>query len=77
MAHSLAHWVGGHAAAVEVARQAVSHHVRRLVFAHIGRPTIAAIGAGLVPPFGEFGADGAVYTLSQRTRCLRQAAGYG
>jgi hypothetical protein len=60
-----AHRAGGHAAAVEVSRQAISHHVRRMVFAHIGRPTIAAIGAGQVPPFGEFGTDGTVYTLSQ------------
>lgn len=63
-----AHRAGGHAAGVEVARQAVSHHVRRLVFAHIGRPTIAAIDAGQVPPFGEFGSDGAVYTLSPAPR---------
>jgi hypothetical protein len=59
-----AHRAGGHAAAVEVSRQAIRHHVRRLVFAHIGRPTIAAIDAGQVPPFGEFGTDGAIYTLS-------------
>jgi len=49
-------------------RQAIAHRVRRLVFAHIGRPAIAAIDAGLVPPFGEFGTDGAVYTLSQQSR---------
>ncbi len=50
--------VGGHASALEVARQAERHRVRRLVFAHIGRPTIRAIGAGLRPPFGKLGADG-------------------
>jgi molecular chaperone DnaJ len=54
---------GGHAAALTVAEQAKAHGVRRLVFAHIGRPTIAALEAGRKPPFGEFGADGAVYTL--------------
>jgi Beta-lactamase superfamily domain len=54
---------GGHAAARTVAEQAVNHRVRRLVFAHIGRPTIAAVDAGRSTPFGEFGADGAVYTL--------------
>jgi hypothetical protein len=54
---------GGHAAALAVAEQAMNHHVRRLVFAHIGRPTIAAVDAGKSAPFGEFGADGAVYTL--------------
>ena len=53
---------GGHAPALEVAEQAARHGVRRLVFAHIGRPAIAALDAGHVPPFGEIGADGAVYT---------------
>jgi Beta-lactamase superfamily domain len=56
--------VGGHAAALAVAEQAIEHHVRRLVFAHIGRPTIAALDAGHVPPFGEFGGDGASYILT-------------
>jgi Beta-lactamase superfamily domain len=55
--------VGGHAAALEVAGAAQARGVRRLVFAHIGRPTIRAIDAGQCPPFGEFGFDGAVYLL--------------
>lgn len=55
--------VGGHASVLQVAERAVEHHVRRLVYAHIGRRTIAAIDAGLVPPFGEFGTDGAVYVV--------------
>jgi hypothetical protein len=55
---------GGHAAALTVAELAAAHKVGHLVFAHIGRPTIAALDAGLVPPFGEFGTDGAVYSLS-------------
>lgn len=54
---------GGHAAALTVAEEAAAHSVGRLVFAHIGRPTIAAIEAGQQPPFGEFGTDGAVYTV--------------
>lgn len=54
---------GGHAPTLAVARQALAQGVRRLVFAHIGRPTIAAIDAGRVPPFGEMGTDGAVFTL--------------
>lgn len=54
---------GGHAAAMTVAEEARGHHVRRLVFAHIGRPSIAALDAGRLPPFGEFGFDGAVYTF--------------
>lgn len=58
------HGAGGHAAALTVAEQAQVQHVRRLVFAHIGRPTIRAIDAGQTAPFGEFGADGASYMLT-------------
>jgi hypothetical protein len=32
------------------------------VFAHIGRPTAAALNAGQLPPFGEIGAEGSQYT---------------
>jgi hypothetical protein len=53
--------IGGHAGALDVAEQARRHHVRRLVFAHIGRPTIRAVDAGGTPPFGELGADGRRY----------------
>lgn len=53
---------GGHAPALEVAEQAARHGVRRLVFAHIGRPAIAALDAGHVPPFGEIGTEGGVHT---------------
>lgn len=60
-----AHGTGGHAAAIKVSEEALARHVRRLIFAHIGRPTIRAIDAGLQPPFGEFGADGAVYALTR------------
>ena len=66
-----AHRAGGHAATVEVARQAIRHPVRRLVFARLGRPTITAIDAGQVPPFGEFGTDGAAYTLSPAPGCYQ------
>jgi hypothetical protein len=52
---------GGHAPALQVAEQAARHGVRRLVFAHIGRPTITALDAGHVAPFGEIGTEGAVY----------------
>lgn len=55
--------VGGHAAALQVAEDAQRHGVRRLVLAHIGRPTIRAIDAGERPPFGELGHDGARYRL--------------
>ena len=57
---------GGHAPALEVAEQAARHGVRRLVFAHIGRPTITALDTGHVPPSGEIGAEGAVYTPGAR-----------
>jgi hypothetical protein len=49
--------VGGHAAALQVAEEARNHGVRRLVFAHMCRPTVRAIYAGERPPFGEIGAD--------------------
>lgn len=49
---------GGHAAVVDTARQARAYAVRRLVFAHIGRPTIRAMDRGLRPPYGAFGQDG-------------------
>lgn len=58
---------GGHAPALEVAEQALRHGVRRLVFAHIGRPTITALDTGHVPPFGEIGTEGAVYTTGDGT----------
>lgn len=58
---------GGHAPAPAVAEQAARYGVRRLVFAHIGRPAIAALDAGQVPPFGEIGVEGGRYTTSGRS----------
>ncbi|MDI3314637.1 MAG: MBL fold metallo-hydrolase [Mycobacterium sp.] len=58
-----AHGVGGHACVRDVAEAARRVAVRRLVFAHIGRPSIRAIGRGELPPFGEWGYDGAVFWL--------------
>lgn len=55
--------VGGHAAALETAVAARDAGVRRLVFAHIGRPAIKALDAGAVPPYGEIGRQGAEYCL--------------
>jgi hypothetical protein len=46
--------VGGHLDALSVARAASAHGVRRLVFAHIGRPTLRALDRGVQPSFGEF-----------------------
>jgi hypothetical protein len=58
--------VGGHMDAIAVASAAQAHRVRRLVFAHIGRPTLRAIDRGERPPFGEFGRDGQVFRLPVR-----------
>lgn len=55
--------VGGHAAVLDTALKAREAGVRRLVFAHIGRPTIRALDAGAAPPYGEIGRDGADYLL--------------
>jgi hypothetical protein len=37
--------------------------VKRLVFAHIGRPTLRALARGVTPPFGEIAADGQVFVI--------------
>ncbi len=58
--------VGGHLDAQSVAREALRHGVRRLVFAHIGRPTIRAMDRGDRAPFGEFGRDGQAFVLLRR-----------
>ncbi|HVN12239.1 MAG TPA: hydrogenase maturation protease [Kineosporiaceae bacterium] len=55
--------VGGHACVLDVSRAARESGVRRLVFAHIGRPTIAALDAGREVEFGEFGSDGQAFNL--------------
>jgi len=55
--------VGGHASVRAVAEEAVRHGVRRLVYAHIGRPTLRAIDAGLKPPAGAWGVEGRTYAL--------------
>lgn len=60
--------VGGHAPVQDVAEQARIHGVRRVVYAHIGRPTIAAMDKGLVPSFGEYGVEGSVYTSTNPGR---------
>lgn len=55
--------VGGHAAASDTAATARAAGVRRLVFAHLGRPTLRALDAGQVPAFGEIGREGRDYLL--------------
>jgi hypothetical protein len=58
--------VGGHMDVLAVAAAARSHNVRRLVFAHIGRPTLKAMDRGEQPPFGQFARDGQMFRLSRR-----------
>jgi hypothetical protein len=53
--------IGGHACVLEVAREAQRRGVRRLVFAHIGRPTLRALDAGKQPPYGEIRREGTIY----------------
>jgi hypothetical protein len=52
---------GGHAAALDVAGSARRARVKRLVFAHVGRPTIRALERGETFPFGELGKENHVY----------------
>lgn len=59
---------GGHACVLDVAREAEARGVGRLVFAHIGRPTIRAAIAGERPPFGELGHDGQVFAVRADVR---------
>jgi hypothetical protein len=55
--------VGGHLDLLTVAAQAQRYGVLRLVFAHIGRPTIRALDRGERPPYGEFAHDGQIFWL--------------
>jgi hypothetical protein len=54
---------GGHAAVRAVAAAARRRRVGRLVFAHVGRPTLRALDAGQQPAFGEIGVEGHSYRL--------------
>ena len=56
--------VGGHASVAEVSADARRWRVRRLVLAHLGRPTLRAMHQGLRPPFGEWGREGREYRPS-------------
>lgn len=55
--------VGGHASVHQTAVDAAAAGVRRLVYAHIGRPCLPAVDAGLPPPGGEWGVPGRRYRL--------------
>jgi len=63
--------VGGHLDAISVQRAARRAKIKRLVLAHIGRPTIRAITGGWRPFFGELGHDGQIFRPRLRTRCPR------
>jgi hypothetical protein len=52
---------GGHAAVRDVAQAAKRAGVKRLVFTHLGRPTLRALDRGERPPFGEIGEEGRTY----------------
>lgn len=69
--------VGGHLDVQAVARAARRHGVQRLVFAHIGRPTLRALDRGFRPAFGVFAADGQVFVCSRRrdSRTLTREVG--
>jgi len=67
--------VGGHMAALQVAEQARQHQVARLVFAHIGRPSLRAIDAGNLLPFGEWGEPNRTYELPPRAVSPTRHAG--
>jgi hypothetical protein len=55
--------VGGHLDVHAVARAAQRLGIERLVFAHIGRPTLRALGRGLRAGFGEFARDGQMFVV--------------
>ena len=66
--------VGGHLDVLSVAQAAQRAGVGRLVFAHIGRPTIRALDRGLTPPFGEFAADRQMFRLLPARLATRAAS---
>jgi hypothetical protein len=66
---------GGHMPALQVAGQAREHQVGRLVFAHIGRPSLRAMDAGQSLPFGEWGLPGGTYELPPRREPPRRPPG--
>jgi hypothetical protein len=65
--------VGGHMDVVAVARGARRRGVKRLVFAHIGRPTLRALSLGKRPPFGELAADGQAFLIGRKRKRRRPA----
>jgi hypothetical protein len=64
---------GGHMPVLAVAETARALGVKRLVFAHIGRPTLRAAASGEAPPFGELARDGQTFTLPVTARGQRRS----
>jgi hypothetical protein len=66
---------GGHAATLDVAQRARRAGVRRLVFAHVGRPTIRALDKGEALPFGSSAAKSRPIERATRSsaRCAATA----
>jgi hypothetical protein len=60
--------VGGHADVLTTAAAARLAGVRRLVFAHIGRPTLRALSRGATPSFGSFAVDGQRFVVARSSR---------
>lgn len=60
--------VGGHLDGRSVERAAQRAGIKRLVFAHIGRPTIRAIELGVRPSFGAFARDHQVFLPRTHSR---------
>lgn len=60
--------VGGHMDVLAVADRARRLRVKRLVFAHIGRPTLRALSLGERPPFGEPATDGQTFRIEHRRK---------
>lgn len=65
---------GGHMAALQAVGQAREHRVARLVFAHIGRPSLRAIDTGCRLPFGEWGEPGHTYQLPPQAHNIARHA---
>jgi hypothetical protein len=67
--------VGGQAHVQEIGPEAVRHQVRRLVYAHVGRPSLRAMDTGLRPGWGEWGREGRTYMLTPGWAIRSDSAG--
>jgi hypothetical protein len=67
---------GGHSCVLATAEAARRRGVKRLVFAHIGRPAIRARDAGEPLPYGEWGSEGRVYRLAMSSMPTVEGVGW-